>query len=138
MKPLAVAMSLLLLMHGLPAHAQLADPTRTRSTTQVAPPPPPPPPVRQIELVRPPQPPQMPTTLGQRDQAPPIQAPAQARPPQQQEDPLRIGATPAKVYDRNGRALNGMEQAGPNRVLDTATGRYYNTVPMGDGQRIGP
>ncbi|HBK45857.1 MAG TPA: classical arabinogalactan protein 4, partial [Xanthomonadaceae bacterium] len=45
-------------------------------------------------------------------------------------------AAPAKVYDRRGRPMTGMKPAGPNRVLDTRTGRYYNTVPSGDGQRI--
>ncbi len=40
------------------------------------------------------------------------------------------------VYDGRGRALQGMQQAGPDRVLDTRTGRYHRTVPSGDGQRI--
>lgn len=40
------------------------------------------------------------------------------------------------VYDREGKPVNGMRQTGPNRVLDTRTGRYYSTVPSGDGQRI--
>jgi len=147
MKPLVVAIALVGLTHSVSAPAQLADPTKTRSTTQVAPPPPPstvrqiappsPPPVRQIDPVRPP-PPTIPSTLGQRDTAAPVQAGRHTAVPAQQSDAQRIGATPAKVYDRNGRALNGMEQAGPNRVRDTQTGRYYNTVPQGDGQRIGP
>ena len=149
MKPLVVAIALVGLTHSVSAPAQLADPSKTRSTTQVAPPPtpapparqiaapPPPLPVRQIDPVRPP-PPTIPSTLGQRDTAAPVQAGRQTAVPAQQSDAQRIGATPAKVYDRNGRALNGMEQAGPNRVRDTQTGRYYNTVPQGDGQRIGP
>lgn len=44
-------------------------------------------------------------------------------------------ATPM-VYDRNGRLLQGMQPAGPNRVLDTKTGRYYDAVPAGDGMRV--
>lgn len=43
---------------------------------------------------------------------------------------------PLRVYDRNGRPLQGMKPAGPGRVLDTRTGRYHDTVPSGDGQRI--
>ncbi|KRG41336.1 hypothetical protein ARC78_11315 [Stenotrophomonas pictorum JCM 9942] len=42
------------------------------------------------------------------------------------------------VYDRNGQPLNGMQPAGPNRVIDTRTGRYYDTVPSGTGERVVP
>lgn len=135
-KPLVVAIALAAVMHGAPAAAQLADPTKTRSTTQIVPPPPPPP-VRQIDPVRPPAP-TLPSKLGQREQSAPIQAPPPPGVPAPQTPAQRIGTAPAKVYDRNGRALNGMEQVGPNRVRDTRTGRYYNTVPAGDGQRVEP
>ncbi len=40
------------------------------------------------------------------------------------------------VYDEQGRRVEGMRQAGANRVQDTRTGRYHDTVPSGDGQRI--
>ncbi len=43
---------------------------------------------------------------------------------------------PLRVYDRNGRPLQGMKAAGPGRVLDTRTGRYHDTVPSADGQRL--
>lgn len=43
---------------------------------------------------------------------------------------------PVKLYDRSGRVIPGAVQVGPNRVLDTRSGRYYSTVPSGDGQRI--
>ncbi|QNH22827.1 hypothetical protein HEP73_03775 [Xanthomonas sp. GW] len=43
---------------------------------------------------------------------------------------------PVKLYDRGGRVIPGAVQVGPNRVLDTRSGRYYSTVPSGDGQRI--
>ncbi len=43
---------------------------------------------------------------------------------------------PVKLYDRGGRLVPGAVQVGPNRVLDTRSGRYYSTVPSGDGQRI--
>ncbi|WP_305805835.1 classical arabinogalactan protein 4 [Stenotrophomonas sp. YIM B06876] len=46
--------------------------------------------------------------------------------------------TPLRVYDARGRVLMGMKPAGPGRVLDTGSGRYYSTVPSGDGQRIVP
>jgi len=45
---------------------------------------------------------------------------------------------PPKVYDAHGRIVPGMKQVGPNRVLDTRTGRYYDAVPSGDGQRVKP
>jgi hypothetical protein len=137
-KPLVVAISLLCLATSLPVLAQVSDPTQTRSTTRVVSPPPPPPP-RQVDTPRPTPPPAMPTSLGQRDQPAPIQTPAQRQPKRDDDEGARrIGAEKAKVYDRNGRELSGMEQAGPDRVRDTRTGKYYNTVPMGDGQRIKP
>ena len=40
-----------------------------------------------------------------------------------------------KVYDRNGRIVPGSAR-GPNRVFDSRTGRYYDSVPAGDGQQI--
>ena len=43
---------------------------------------------------------------------------------------------PLRVYDSKGQLRNGMQPAGQNRVLDTRTGRYHDTVPSGDGQRI--
>jgi hypothetical protein len=43
---------------------------------------------------------------------------------------------PVKLYDRGGRLIPGAVQVGPNRVLDTRSGRYHSTVPSGDGQRI--
>lgn len=140
--PLAVALALAALVISLPAAAQLANPNpnQTRSSTQLAPLPPPPPPVRQIQPVRPTPAPPIPTSLGQREQAAPVQAPPQPQSanPLQKDDAQRVGAQSAVVYDRQGRPLYGMEQAGPNRVRDTRTGRYYNTVPMGVGQRIKP
>ena len=55
--------------------------------------------------------------------------------------PAQIAPTPApkpadKVYDRNGRIVPGVRPAGPNRVFDSRTGRYYDSVPAGDGQQI--
>ena len=49
------------------------------------------------------------------------------------------GPTPQpKVYDRHGRIIPGARPAGPNRVLDTRTGKYYDAIPSGDGQQIKP
>jgi hypothetical protein len=50
--------------------------------------------------------------------------------------PAQIAPTPApkpadKVYDRNGRIVPGVRPAGPNRVFDSRTGRYYDSVPAG-------
>ncbi len=65
--------------------------------------------------------------------------PIQSQGPAQVVPPTPPATTaPLKVYDRNGRIVPGMQQAGPNRVLDTRTGRYYDAVPSGDGQRIKP
>jgi len=50
--------------------------------------------------------------------------------------PVAAPKPAAPVYDHNGQRMNGMRQAGPNRVMDTRTGRYYDTEPSGDGQRI--
>ncbi|MDU1660951.1 MAG: classical arabinogalactan protein 4, partial [Stenotrophomonas maltophilia] len=36
----------------------------------------------------------------------------------------------------NGRIVPGVRPAGPNRVFDSRTGRYYDSVPAGDGQQI--
>lgn len=65
--------------------------------------------------------------------------PIQSQRPAQVVPPAPPATTaPPKVYDRHGRIVPGMKQAGPNRVLDTRTGRYYDAVPTGDGQRIKP
>lgn len=42
------------------------------------------------------------------------------------------------VYNSKGLPVEGMRQAGPNRVFDERTGRYYTTEPSGVGQRIVP
>ena len=85
---LAAAISLLCMAASLPAGAQVVDPTQTRSTTRVISPPPPPPP-RQVDTPRTVSPPPtMPTSLGQRDQPPPIQAPA-PRTPRRDDDEQR-------------------------------------------------
>lgn len=124
-------------------------PTATRPVAPV------PPPARPLSVTPPaPRPVPSPTTTSQpagpisgnlQDRAAP--PPIQAQPPTQSpgalpaapNDPAhRVGTAPARVYDRNGLPINGMEQVGPNRVRDPRTGRYYETRPLGDGQRIVP
>jgi hypothetical protein len=50
-------------------------------------------------------------------------------------------ATPAlarPVYDRNGQLAPQMQQTSPGRVIDSRTGKYYDTVPSGVGQQVVP
>lgn len=116
----------LLLMALLPALAlaqvPTADPTATRSATTVAPPPVAPPP----QAARP-----QPQVLPSPQPAQPIKSTGQAR-----IAPATVPKPADKVYDRNGRIVPGVRPAGPNRVFDSRTGRYYDSVPSGDGQQI--
>ncbi|HDS1133972.1 classical arabinogalactan protein 4 [Stenotrophomonas maltophilia] len=117
----------LLLMALLPLVAQAqvptsSSPTATRSATTVAPQPVVPPP----QAARP-----QPQVLPSPQPAQPIKStgPAQAV-------PAPVPKPADKVYDRNGRIVPGVRPAGPNRVFDSRTGRYYDSVPAGDGQQI--
>lgn len=121
--------SLVLLLSALlplAAQAQVGapDPTATRSATRVAPPAvPAPQPVRPQSQPLPPAQPQQP--------AQPIKSTGPA-----QVAPTPAPALPDKVYDRNGRIVPGVKPVGPNRVFDSRTGRYYDSVPTGDGQQL--
>ncbi len=75
---------------------------------------------------------------SQRSQAPSISAkgpaldaakPVQSASTQPQSGPLR-------VTDARGQLVSGAVQIGPNQVMDPTTGRSYNTIPDGNGQRI--
>lgn len=87
-----------------------------------------------------------PGTANPHDDAGAVAAgPAPQRPDHPDRGPAQTPVAPAgsqvpastpMVYDRNGRLLQGMQPAGPNRVLDTKTGRYYDAVPAGDGMRV--
>ncbi|QJD68975.1 hypothetical protein HG421_15520 [Xanthomonas campestris pv. badrii] len=79
--------------------------------------------------------PPVPSQLSQRPAAPSIPTRGPAATPVAPAGSEVPTATPM-VYDRNGRLLQGMQPAGPNRVLDTKTGRYYDAVPAGDGMRV--
>lgn len=66
-----------------------------------------------------------------------VHKPAKAKPsPANGVDAAGADRRPVKLYDRSGRLIPGAVQVGPNRVLDTRSGRYHSTVPSGDGQRI--
>lgn len=120
------------------ASAQIASPsspTSTRGATQVTAPPQPPAP----QLARPVQPaPPSPV------QAPrPIAAPPPAAGPIRSTGPAQVAprpasTAPAKVYDRDGRIIPGVKPAGQNRVFDSRTGRYYDSVPQGSDSKIKP
>ncbi|WP_448141907.1 classical arabinogalactan protein 4 [Stenotrophomonas bentonitica] len=120
----AVSLAMLL---PLIAAAQMPAPRKATDTRPVTPVVPAPAPL--------PAPVKTPAQTSQQLRTHPIQSqgPAQVVPPA----PPATTAPP-KVYDRHGRIVPGMKQAGPNRVLDTRTGRYYDAVPTGDGQRIKP
>ncbi|MDR6673236.1 hypothetical protein [Xanthomonas sp. 1678] len=108
------------------------SPTATRQATTVQPAPAP---VSTRPVTPPPTAP-MPSGLGQRAQPAPIPQQGPSRPAAPASTAPGTTPAPAKVYDRSGRLIPGAVQAGPNRVLDTRSGRYYSTVPSGDGQRI--
>lgn len=52
--------------------------------------------------------------------------------------PIQGPAPQPKVYDRHGRIIPGAKPAGPNRVFDSRTGRYYDAIPSGQGQQVKP
>lgn len=122
MKPILSLLLIALLPTMALAQVPTADPTATRSAATVAPAPVPPPP----QAARP-----QPQVLPTPQPTQPIRStgPAQVAPP-----PVPKPAD--KVYDRNGRIIPGVRPAGPNRVFDSRTGRYYDSVPQGDGQQI--
>lgn len=76
----------------------------------------------------------IPSNLGDRPQAPAQDQRAHPALPGGVADPS--ARRPVRLYDRSGQVIPGAMQVGPNRALDTRTGRYYDTVPSGDGVRI--
>lgn len=42
------------------------------------------------------------------------------------------------VYDSKGQPAPQLQQTSPGRALDSRTGRYYDTVPSGTGERVVP
>lgn len=45
-------------------------------------------------------------------------------------------AAPVRVIDARGRPVTGAVQVRPNRIYDPSTGKYHDTVTVGDQQRI--
>lgn len=127
MKPTLAVLLSALLPWVAQAQMPVSSPTSTRSSTTVAPPPVPAQPVpAPSNAPRP-----LPSPVQPVQPAQPIKATGPA--------PLQPTAAPKradKVYDRNGRLLPGVRPAGPNRVFDSRTGRYYDSVPTVDGQQI--
>lgn len=122
MKPRLVLLLSALVPLLAQAQVPTGSPTATRSSATVAPPPVAPPPQAsrpQPQVLPSPQPAQRIRSTG----------PAQVT-------PTPAPALPDKVYDRNGRIVPGVKPVGPNRVFDSRTGRYYDSVPTGDGQQI--
>jgi len=110
------------------------SPTATRSGSTLSPVPrttPPTPPVTQPVPARPAQPVVRPTIR------PPVDGPIRSDGPAQVVPAPRTTA-PAKVYDRDGRIIPGVRPAGQNRVFDSRTGRYHDSVPQGADSRIKP
>jgi len=122
MKPRLVLLLSALLPLLAQAQVPTGSPTATRSSSTVAPPPVAPPP----QASRP-----QPQVLPSPQPAQPIRSTGPA-----QVAPTPAPALPDKVYDRNGRIVPGVKPVGPNRVFDSRTGRYYDSVPTGDGQQI--
>lgn len=122
--PVIFLPALLVLLPVPPVHAQLkpaAAPTATRAVHLPAP-------------SRPRAADNDTAAAGARQQDP-LQSPALRREPAAGPGP-RPKPLARPVYDGKGRVLQGMQPAGPDRVLDVRTGRYHRTVPSGDGQRI--
>lgn len=116
------------------ASAQLvspSSPTATRGATTLSTPPPQP--ARPPQPVAP-QPVQAPRLIAT---PPPAAGPIRSTGPAQVVAPPASTA-PAKVYDRNGRIIPGVKPAGPSRVFDSRTGRYYDSVPQGTDSKIKP
>lgn len=137
--PRRLAAALLVLL-PLTAAAQIGPPPRPTATRPVVAPQPTPTP-----LPTPVQPAPVDSLSGQmapvRSSAQTQQQlrthPIQSKGPSQPA-PMQGPAVQGKVYDRHGRIIPGARQVSPNRVLDTRTGRYYDSIPSGDGQQIKP
>lgn len=130
----------LLALLPLAASAQIAPPPRPTATRPVSAPQPAPTPLPTTVQPAPAQslsgqmaPVKSSSQTQQQLRSHPIQTQGPSR-----ADPITGPALQSKVYDRHGRIIPGARQVGPNRVLDTRTGRYYDSLPSADGQQIKP
>lgn len=77
---------------------------------------------------------------GQRATTPPVSPKGPATDAQRPTQPSSVTptapATPARVFDAQGRLVPGAVQVGNNQVMDPKTGRIYPVTPAGDGLRI--
>ena len=94
--------------------------------------------LQQVQQVQP-----APAVLSDPEQRPaartpvPDKGPANAQPTTKKPvQPLPAVPMPATVIDANGKPVRGALQVSPNRVYDPATGRYYQTTPSGQQQKI--
>ncbi len=128
--------ALLLPTLALAQIASPSSPTCTRGATTVTPPAAQPVPAQPPRPVQPspPSPVQAPRPLMN---PPPASGPIRSTGPAQIAPPPTSTA-PAKVYDRDGRIIPGVRPAGQNRVFDSRTGRYHDSVPQGTDSRIKP
>ncbi|MBD8697680.1 classical arabinogalactan protein 4 [Stenotrophomonas sp. CFBP 13718] len=128
--------ALLLPTLALAQIASPSSPTSTRGATTVTPPAAQPVPAQPPRPVQPspPSPVQAPRPLMN---PPPAAGPIRSTGPAQIAPPPTSTA-PAKVYDRDGRIIPGVRPAGQNRVFDSRTGRYHDSVPQGADSKIKP
>ena len=94
--------------------------------------------LQQLQQVQP-----APAVLSDPEQRPaartpvPDKGPANAQPTTKKPvQPLPAVPMPATVVDANGKPVRGALQVSPNRVDAPATGRYYQTTPSGQQQKI--
>lgn len=97
------------------------------------------PPPTETRPVSQPQPPPLSTAPA----AEPDKEAAPATPPRPANKPrprpiAQPAPAPRPIYDSKGQPAPQMRQAGANRVMDTRTGKYYDTVPSGTGQQVVP
>ena len=56
--------------------------------------------------------------------------------PKEPPQPLPAAPRPVLVVDAQGRPVRGALQVAPNRIYDPGTGRYHQTTPIGEQQKI--
>jgi hypothetical protein len=115
------------------ALALATAPVAAQHLRQPPPPLPPPPAPTQDEAPQIGQPDPAPVVPANPAQRPPTTAPIPSQGPARQvpSEPEKTEPASKPVLDSAGRPVRGMVQVAPNRVRDTATGRYYWLSPEG-------